>query len=252
MNTHFCAGKSAGQGSDPWARAAGTADPDIDELERPKARRINQSANETRSIPNQTASTIPVVREKIQTNTKFNSEIEKDGRSVTPNRRASARRGIDPSRLAGASPDLRRRSRRAYAETLVQRAAWLPATDRELVEAVFDEGLSVAAYVRRMRERGADIHPGRSALTARAARRRLRGLIARVLSPRFVFVVERRTAWAASRRRVAMACVVRGLSLREAAAALGMSLHAVRRHMDAVDALCLAHLEQAGGAGPRR
>ncbi|HHN79041.1 MAG TPA: hypothetical protein ENK11_10285 [Phycisphaerales bacterium] len=122
---------------------------------------------------------------------------------------------------------------------LVEHAAWLTAEDRELVTAVFGEGLSVAAYARRRREKD-------SPVPVRTARRRLRKIIARLLSPRFVFVIENRKAWPATRRRAAMACVVQGLSLREAASKMGVSLHAVRRHMDAVEALYLASVGQAG------
>jgi len=141
-------------------------------------------------------------------------------------------RGIAQRRSAPINPDLRRRTRREHAEAITGRAAWLPADDRELVEAVFAHGRSVAAYVRTQRERG--LRPG---LTERTARRRLRRLIQRLASPRFAFVIDQRRHWGATRRRVAMACVVQGLSLRQAARALGLSLHAVRRHMDAVDAL---------------
>ncbi|USN99697.1 MAG: hypothetical protein H6810_03290 [Phycisphaeraceae bacterium] len=111
----------------------------------------------------------------------------------------------------------------------------------------------MAAYVRRSRERGTDLHRGGGPgprLSARTERRRLRRLVTRVLSPRFAFVIASRRAWAPTRRRVAMACVVQGLSMREAGAALGLSLHSVRRQMDAVEALYLASLERA--RTPRR
>lgn len=128
-------------------------------------------------------------------------------------------------------PDLRRRTRREHAEMLAERAAFLPAHDRELVEAVYHEGLSVAGYVRRQRDR--DI----VRWTERAARRRLRRLVERLASPRFVFVLGARSSWPLTRRRVAVAVVIQGRSLRETARSLGLSLHAVRRHIDAVEAL---------------
>jgi ABC-type lipoprotein export system ATPase subunit len=80
------------------------------------------------------------------------------------------------------------------------------------------------------------------------ARRRLRRLIERALSPRFAFVVAHRASLGATRRRVAMACIVQGRSLREASGMLGLSLHAVRRHIDAVEAL-FAAARTAGGGG---
>lgn len=161
----------------------------------------------------------------------------------------------DPWRSAAPSSspgDLRRRDRRDYARTLLERAAWLPAGDRELIEAVFGEGLSVVAYLRRCRDRGLEPASTRGApaggsVSARMARRRLRRLIERVLSPRFAFVVAHRTGLGATRRRVAMACIVQGRSLREAAGMLGLSLHAVRRHIDAVEALFAAEKPSSPG-----
>lgn len=138
------------------------------------------------------------------------------------------------------TPDLRRRAFRGgreYAELLIDRAVWLPAADRELVTAVFAEGLSVAAYTRRCRERGFGDQ------SARINRRRLRRLITRLISPKYAFVIARRGDWPIARRRVAMACLVQGLPFRHAAAALGLSLHAVRRHIDAVEAAYLTHVE---------
>ena len=41
-----------------------------------------------------------------------------------------------------------------YTEMLVERAAWIPSSDRALIEAVHGEGLSVVAYVRRCLDRG--------------------------------------------------------------------------------------------------
>lgn len=127
--------------------------------------------------------------------------------------------------------DLRRRTRREHAELLTERAAWIPAPDRELVEAVYREGHSVASYVRAHRGLGFE------RWTERSARRRLRRLVERLASPRFAFVIAARTSWPIARRRVAMAVVVQGKTLRDTARTLGLSLHVVRRHIDAVDAL---------------
>ncbi len=190
---------------------------------RQKARRLDQTSNATQYNTDQNEhKPIPqpvVVRpDRVPARTR-------------PRRRSAA--------FSADSPDLRRRARREYAEMLVDHAAWLTPEDRELVTSVFGEGLSVAAYARRRREK-------ESPIPVRTARRRLRKIVARLLSPRFVFVIENRKAWPATRRRAAMACVVQGLSLREAAAKIGVSLHAVRRHMDAVEALYLASVGQAG------
>lgn len=139
--------------------------------------------------------------------------------------------GGGPDSGSNTGPDLRRRTRRDHAELLTQRAAWISAPDRELVEAVYREGHSVASYVRAHRGLGFE------RWTERSARRRLRRLVERLASPRFAFVIAARSSWPTTRRRVAMAVVVQGQTLRDTARTLGLSLHAVRRHIDAVDAL---------------
>lgn len=145
----------------------------------------------------------------------------------------------------------RRRGDRRYAEMLVERAGWIPSGDRALVEAVHGEGLSVVAYVRRCLERGvipvegttfdgaAVGRRGQRDLDAwsRIARRRLRRLNSRLASDRFAFVIARRNTWPTTRRRVAVACVLHGDSLRQASRGLGLSLHTVRRHVEAIDAM---------------
>lgn len=75
-------------------------------------------------------------------------------------------------------------------------------------------------------------------------RRRVRRLVKRMASDEFLFV-SRHVAprhggscpWSSTRRRVAEACVLRGLSLRQAASLLNLSLHTVRTHRGAVAAL---------------
>jgi hypothetical protein len=140
-----------------------------------------------------------------------------------------------------------RGARRQHAERLVQRARWLQPADRALIEAVYAEGLSVAAYVRRCRARQTEPVPSAGVdfgddaigleMRSRLARRRLRRLVERLLSDRFVFVTARWEDWTTTRRRVAAACVVQGRSMRAASRDLGLSLHTVRRHMQAIEAL---------------
>jgi DNA-directed RNA polymerase specialized sigma24 family protein len=57
------------------------------------------------------------------------------------------------------------------------------------------------------------------------------------MSPQFIYVLRQRDEWTPTRRRVATACLLHGLSLRQAAAALHLSLYTVRRHQDAIIAL---------------
>ncbi|MCA9271470.1 MAG: response regulator transcription factor [Phycisphaerales bacterium] len=44
--------------------------------------------------------------------------------------------------------------------------------------------------------------------------------------------------WRPTRRKVAGACVLEGLSIREAAERLKLSPYTVRKHKEAIDALC--------------
>lgn len=133
---------------------------------------------------------------------------------------ASAER-FDPAEAA----DLRRRRQRALTETLLERAEHLPQDDRALLESVYREGAPVSGLAELLNT------------SARSLRRRVRRLVQRVLSEQYVFVARRRVEWSPTRRRVAEACVLGGRSLREAAADLKLSLHAVRRHADAVHAM---------------
>ncbi len=132
----------------------------------------------------------------------------------------------DADRLrATEAVDLRRREVRDLAETLVARAAWALPEDRRLIEAVYREGMSAKAVAELRAEPVARI------------RRRLRRVIARLTSDRFLFVLRERDGWPAPRRRVATACVLQGRSMRDGAKHLKVSLHEVRRQLQLVDAL---------------
>lgn len=141
--------------------------------------------------------------------------------------------GVNSSRIAGLSPyplapetlDLRRSLHREHAEVIIARAACLPPQDRALVESVYDEGMTVARLAGLRNE------------CPRALRRRLRRVIARVLSPRFAFVMRERDAWPATRRKVATSVVLHGVSMRRAATLLKCSFHTIRKEMQKVDAI---------------
>lgn len=120
--------------------------------------------------------------------------------------------------------DLRRRRKREQIEQILARAAWLPDSDRAVLEAVFGEGKTVTEVAVLM------------GCPPRALRRRVRRLLDRVLAHRFVFVTSRIDGWPPTRRRVATACVIEGCSLRDAAKRLGISLYSVRRHHEAINA----------------
>jgi len=121
--------------------------------------------------------------------------------------------------------DLRRSRRREVVERIVEGAEFVAPGDRALVLAYYRDEQSVSDIARLAGE------------PVRALRRRLRRTVKRVLSPRFAFVAARQESWTASRRRVVRACVLEGRTLREASERLGLSLHTVRRHHSAMQAM---------------
>lgn len=124
-----------------------------------------------------------------------------------------------------AAKDLRRKRSRQIFESVRQGARHLPDSDRALLFEVFEYETPVYVLAERM---GQD---------PRAVSRRVRRITQRVLDPRFRFVAEHRGQWKPTQGSVAQACVIEGLSIREAAARLGLSSHVVRRHKEAIDAL---------------
>lgn len=121
--------------------------------------------------------------------------------------------------------DLRRLTRRELASRIVARAAHLQAADRALVEAVFADGIRVTRLAKLT---GRDV---------RELRRRVKGLARNLLSNRFTFVTSHSRDWSTTRRRVAIACILHGKTIRGAAAELGVGLHEVRREVEAVRAI---------------
>ncbi|MBX3363377.1 MAG: hypothetical protein KF866_01320 [Phycisphaeraceae bacterium] len=121
--------------------------------------------------------------------------------------------------------DRRRCLQRDHAETLLRRAEYLPEHDRLILVAALHDGRSSAEIACL-----AQSHPS-------SIRRRLRTLLKRLGSPRFIFVMRQHEHWPPVRRRIAVACELHGLSSRQAAGALGISLHIVRRHRLVIDAL---------------
>ena len=114
------------------------------------------------------------------------------------------------------------RDNRALAEIVMGRAEALPMRDQALLRAVLVDGRSsvqVAVLAR---------------CDPRGVRRRVTKLIARVLSPMFLFVLREQAQWAPSRRIVARMTVLEGRSMREAAATLKTSLYNARRHYEAI------------------
>ena len=127
--------------------------------------------------------------------------------------------------------DRRRRQGRDLAEALVARAEHLLPEDRALLNAVYRDGNS-AMEVATL-----------TGAAPRAVRRKIRTLAQRVLDPRFAFVLVHRDAWPPTRRKVATELICHGRPLRETAKHLNLSLHAVRRHADAIRVVYEAHVK---------
>jgi DNA-directed RNA polymerase specialized sigma24 family protein len=118
--------------------------------------------------------------------------------------------------------------RRASAELILQRAPELDASDRSLLEAIYASGQSAAAVARLL---------GQPQRTVSA---RVRRLVRRVCTPEFGLVLLLQERWPKTRREVARACFVRGLSIREASQSLGITFHAARKHHAAIRAMAEA------------
>jgi DNA-directed RNA polymerase specialized sigma24 family protein len=90
----------------------------------------------------------------------------------------------------------------------------------------------------------------------RFVRRRVRRVYDRISSREFQFVAQRVDSWGGTRRRVALASFLHGMSLRQAASSLGLSVHLVRQHIAAIrnqmDLLRQASGEATRAAGSQR
>lgn len=133
--------------------------------------------------------------------------------------------------------DLRRPRDAEAADRVIHRAEWLGPADRALVLAVFRDGMTVTALAR-----ANDACP-------RTLRRRLHAAVSRINDDRAAFVVAQTTAMPAVsgtpsppaitgvRARIARSIYLHGCTMRALADTLDLSLHTVRAHRQAVDAL---------------
>ncbi|MCB9835995.1 MAG: response regulator transcription factor [Phycisphaera sp.] len=125
-----------------------------------------------------------------------------------------------------AAGDLRRKRSRRLVEMIQEGSRHLPEAERFLLSAIFERGDSISKVARE------------SAADPRRLSRQVHRITQRVLDPRFRFVAVHQSRWRPTRRKVAGACVLEGLSIREAAERLKLSPYTVRKHKEAIDALC--------------
>lgn len=119
----------------------------------------------------------------------------------------------------------RRIGNRRIADEAIARAGLLCAADQALIRAVFEEGKSSGQIAQL------------TGVSARSVRRRVTRLVDRLSSGRFRFVSRRLDEWTLTRRRVAIAVILRGQSSRAAASQLGISVYLVRYHLHAINSM---------------
>jgi len=122
--------------------------------------------------------------------------------------------------------------RQADAESLLRFAEHLSLSDRALLRGIFQNGITATAL--------ANANGGSPSIV----RARIRRLCRRITSPAFQYVVRHRLDWPERRRSIAEAVVLRGQTQRATAAALGLTVHHLRRELERIAALC----EQQGAS----
>ncbi len=127
--------------------------------------------------------------------------------------------------VEGAGAGGSRLRRRASAEEVLSRAHLLEATDRRVIEAIYGSGRTAAEVARVL------------GLPARKVSGRVRGVVKRLCSRECTLVQSMKSRWPETRRAVAVACFVHGLSIRRASERLGISFHSARQHYAAVRAI---------------
>jgi len=124
--------------------------------------------------------------------------------------------------------DLRRRPEPGLVDLILMRAEYLAQSERALLEAYYRRGVDAADLA---------LLEGKP---ARSIRRRVRSLSARVLDDLFVYVMRSIDRFGPTRQRIARGVYLQGTSRRAIAQQLGLSLHTVRRHCDAIEELARA------------
>ncbi len=112
--------------------------------------------------------------------------------------------------------------RREAAEVILGRAEFLDEVDRVLLEQVLDKGVLMRQIA---------LLSGKS---VRSVQKRVEVLSKRLIDPGVVYVIRHHGRWTRAMGKVALNVWVRKRTLRETARVMGMSLHQVRRAVEAV------------------
>jgi len=121
-------------------------------------------------------------------------------------------------------PD-RRGGYRDWAERILARAEHLEEADRQLIEQVYGRGTPLSVVAKMAHQ------------PPRTLQRRLKKIIEHVNIPMFMFIVQHGDLLSGPQRQVARLVVLQRRSLRQAACLADISLHWVRRHMHAIEAM---------------
>lgn len=119
----------------------------------------------------------------------------------------------------------RNREMRADVEVVLRRAEFLDDADRFLLEQVLDRGTPIRQLAVLL------------GCSPRSVQRRVRRLTERLMSPEVARVLRRSDHWTPVLRAVGLALWVRGWTLHQTAAHLGLTLHEVRKNAEAVRGL---------------
>lgn len=122
--------------------------------------------------------------------------------------------------------DLRKKRSGSLTDQLVDRAEWLEPKDRELIYAMFRDGKTAQEIAHLQGQ------------CARHTRRHIKQLVARLCDPRVAYVVAHHEKWSKSRSAIARSLFIQGRSMRETTDTLGVSFYCVRKHREAIDAMC--------------
>lgn len=124
--------------------------------------------------------------------------------------------------------DLRKKREHSLTDRIVARAIWLEVDDREVVLSMFRDGQSANIIAHRLNQ------------DPRQVRRRIKKLVNRLNDPRIAYVVAHHEQWSKTRRSIAQSLFIQGRSIRETVDDLGVSFYSVRKHREAIDAMCAA------------